>query len=168
MNENKNIPQSRVMEVILPLLKKANQHYKKAGQVQARAASPGEKIESITSDGLETTNTAGANEYVVKNCTESAELYIVTKPVFEKRYEFVEAVDERWNLYDARGEVLAIEIDRTILDALNLETPFHITAPWGESQIVKLYDFFVSPSPDFCEIYRIAKKEFGETYLIKD
>jgi hypothetical protein len=36
-------------------------------------------------------------------------------------------------------------------------------APWGESMIVKPGDYLVTP-PEKNEIYRIAQKEFEETY----
>ena len=36
-------------------------------------------------------------------------------------------------------------------------------APWGEKMIVKVGDYLVSPL-NYSEVYRIAEKEFFETY----
>ena len=50
---------------------------------------------------------------------------------------------------------------------LNVGEEFYITAPWGSEQLAKEGDKFVAPLPDTNEIYRIARKEFDETYRRK-
>lgn len=39
-----------------------------------------------------------------------------------------------------------------------------LIAAWGETQPVKVGDFLASPDETYSEVYRIARKEFFETY----
>lgn len=157
------IPQSSLLDVILPLIKERAQRFIKFQQVHARPAKNGELVISTTGDGDETTNVASAGEYVVKNLTAAKEKYVVGEATFAKRYTKVNDLGDGWALYDPKGEVLAIEISREITNRLNVGSEFFILAAWGE-QIAKEGDLFVSPLPQLNEVYRVARKEFFETY----
>lgn len=105
---------------------------------------------------------------VVKNLTEAQEKYLVGIAKFPDRYSEVEPVDDTWMRYEPKGEVLAIEISRELTDQLDVREEFYIMAPWGSEQLAGEGDMLVSPLPDLDEIYRIARKEFEETYRLKD
>lgn len=161
------IEQAVLMREVFPLIKTANEIYKKFQQVHARPARPGETITSTTDDGEETTNTAGDDDMIVRNLTEAQEMYIVGKKKFDSRYSPLEPVDDEWTLYDPLGEVMALEITRELTDKFNVGEAFYIVAPWGSEQLAREGDKFVSPLPDLDEVYRIARKEFDETYQLK-
>ena len=142
--------------------------YEKYQNVYARKATEGEKVKTYTSDGLETENVAKSSDFVVKNMTESKEEYILSDEKFNSRYELkTENVDDAWSLYKPTGKVKAIKVDNNILDVFSIEnSEFYIIAAWDEEMIVKEGDYLVSPL-DYTEIYRIAEKEFFETYTNK-
>ena len=160
------VAQEMLMSDVLPLIKSANEQYRKYQKVQARTAEPGETVISITEDGEETANTASADEMVVRNLTEAREEYIVGKKKFEARYRALETIDDTWTLYEPLGEVMAIEITRELTDQLDVDGAFYIMAPWGSEQLAREGDKFVSPLPGLDEVYRIARKEFEETYRL--
>ena len=62
---------------------------------------------------------------------------------------------------------MAFEISRELTDKFNVGEAFYIIAPWGSEQLAREGDKFVSPLPDLDEVYRIARKEFDETYRLK-
>lgn len=166
--ESLPIPQRVLMDRVLPIIKKSRQHYRKFQQVHARPAKDGEVVVSTTSDGDETTKMASAGDFVVKNLTEAQEQYIVAEEKFLKRYEFVKDLEGSWKLYDPVGEVLAIEITRDLTIDLNVGEEFYIVAAWGSDQLAREGDMFVSTLPDLGEVYRIARKEFYETYRLME
>ena len=161
------IEQDVLMNEVLPLIRAANKQYEKFQKVHARPATPGETITSVTDDGEETTNAAGADDMIVRNLTEAKEMYIVGRKKFETRYTPLEPVDDEWMLYDPQGEVMALEITRELTDKFNVGEAFYIIAPWGSEQLAREGDKLVSPLPDLDEVYRIARKEFEETYQLK-
>lgn len=152
------------MDEVLPLIRDAARKYRKFRQVHARPAVPGEVVVSTTSSGEETRNTAKRDDVVVKNLTGAGEMYLVEKDKFDARYRCVEEVADEWKLYDAVGEVLAIEISRDLTAMLGVGGEFSIMAPWGSEQIAREGDMFVAPLPALDEVYRVARKEFAETY----
>lgn len=137
---------------------KNSQIYEKYNLIYARAAIVGEEIKTITKDGLETTNKAAKDDYIVKNMTQANEEYIVPKEKFKKKYIFNETSENGWSIYKPLGVIKAIKVE-------SKET-FYIMAPWKEKMIVKQGDFLASPL-DYSEIYRIAEQEFFETYRPK-
>lgn len=151
----------------MPLIKSANLRFEKYRQVHARPSTPGETVVSIPADGAETTNTAEAGEMVVRNLTGAREEYIVSGSTFSRRYSEIEPIDDEWTLYAPRGEVMAFEITRELVDQLGVGEEFRIVASWGSEQRAKVGDMFVATLPDLDEIYRIARKEFDETYRMK-
>ena len=65
--------------------------------------------------------------------------------------------------YRPTGKIVAVELTDERLRALELPPEFHFTAAWGENVTAKAGDFMGGP-PDFSEVYRLARKEFVETY----
>ena len=162
-----SLAQADLMQYVLPLIKDANQQYEKFQRVYARPAVKGETIVSITDQGEETTNTAKHDDMVVRNLTEAQEEYIVSKAKFEDRYSEIQSIDDQWTLYAPKGEVMAIVITHEFTDQLKVGEEFCIMAPWGSEQLATEGDMFVAPLPDLDEVYRIARKEFDETYRLK-
>ncbi|MEO1263589.1 MAG: hypothetical protein AAFZ15_32555, partial [Bacteroidota bacterium] len=114
-------------------------------------------------DGLETINHAKPDDYIVKNQTDAAELYIVKQEKFMARYAYFKDAPDDFTEYYPTGKVIAIELSNDFLREQDLAKEFYFEAPWGEPVIAKENDFLVMP-PDQSEIYRIARKEFFETY----
>lgn len=129
--------------------------FKKFKPVFARKAKLGEIVYTYTSDGLETKNTVSEPGFIVKNDTSAKEVYFLKKNNFLKKYSFDKRIDSTWSKYLPLNRIKAVKIKN--------KEPFYIIAPWGEKMIVKENDFLVSPV-DSTEIYRIANKEFFETY----
>lgn len=152
------ITQEKLKEQLMPLLKKSST-YEKFKPILAREGQIGETIKTFTKDGLETTNKVTVPSYIVKNTTDAKEEYIVTKEKFEKRYTFLKKENKIWSFFKPIGEIKVVKIKN--------EDDFFILAPWGEKMIVKKGDFLVSPL-DYSEVYRIANKEFFETYKPKE
>ena len=159
--------QEALMDRIVPILRDEGLSYRKFQPILAREARPGETVETTTGDGKETVNQAGAEDYVVKNQTKAGEMYIVEKEEFEKRYEFQKEAADGFSEYRPKGTIVALEMTPAMLNRLGLETTFYFMASWDEKMVVKKDDFLVSP-PDFSEVYRIARKEFFETYRAID
>lgn len=158
--------QEELLVRLVPVLKTA-ENYEKYKKINARKATAGEVIETVTSDGLETKNTAQGGEYIVRNTTEANEMYIVKGEKFEKRYKYIEDLDDEWGIYKAMGVIKAVEVDKKLIKSMGTEEEFFFMAPWGEKMVVKKGDYLVSPL-DYSEVYRIAKKEFFETYRLQE
>ncbi len=142
------------------------QIYEKYKEVYARKAVPGEIIKTYTKDGLETQNMAKEGDVVVKNSTEAEEMYILSEAKFNSRYELKSDVDNEWKLYRPLGKIKGIKVGNKVLKQLGIEKgtkEFYIMANWGEKMVVRKNDYLVSPL-DNSEVYRIARKEFFETY----
>ena len=125
--------------------------------VLARPATIEEKIDTITSDGKETTNTAKEGDFVVKNPT--GEEYIIKGDLFKKRYDYVGTTDFRsdgkWETYKAKGKCRAIVWEHEQMS---------FVASWGEEMVIKKGDMLATTIPEMNEVYRIAAKEFDATY----
>lgn len=154
--------QEEILKELKPRLEKARL-YSKFKEIEARPARNGEEIFTITADGLETKNTASIGDYIVRNTTDAREMYIVKASKFEKRYVYSSSLEEEWSIYKAIGKIKAIKIDEDLITKLGVEDEFYFMAPWGQKMIVKNGDYMVSPL-DYSETYRIAEKEFFETY----
>jgi len=164
--EEVDFSQKEILEKLVPSLETA-ENYEKYREINARKAVTGEEIETVTSDGLETKNTAQAGDYIVRNTTQAGEMYIVKKEKFEKRYKYIDELDGRWGIYKAIGVIKAVEVDEKLIKNIGTKDEFFFTAPWGEKMVVKKEDYLVSPL-DYSEVYRIAKKEFFETYKLQE
>lgn len=138
-----------------PLINEYGKIYRKYALIYARPAQENEYIETWTADGLETTNYAKKDDFVVKNLqTEYQEEYIIPEEMFYQRY--IKLYDyEDGSIYKPIGKIKA---------AIYQGSDIEFVAKWGRLMILKTGDFIVSPFPDFQEVYRIARKEFFETY----
>jgi hypothetical protein len=157
--------QKQFQTLILPVIKEKGKVYKKYTKVYASVAKGGEKIYTITDDGPETVNIAKKGDFIIKNQTETQENYIVEKEAFEKRYKLIKKLENGYAEYQSIGKVIALAYDSTLMDQLDLGEKFYFIAIWGERMVVKENDFLVCP-PDYSEVYRIARKEFFETYIL--
>lgn len=142
--------------------KKEGKVYEKFKPVVARSAVAGEKIITITSDGKETENTANEGDFVLQNLTKANEQYIISGDKFKSRYkEYPENYEIPFNppngfsFYLPTGTTIAIKYEGE-------DTEF--IAPWGEPMVIKKGDMLCSI--DTVEFYRIAAKEFFETYKL--
>lgn len=159
----KMITQLEIQTIFQPLLKEKGQVFQKSRNVFARKAKEGEHIVTITGDGVETQNTASKDDYIVMNQTEASEQYIMSKKKFRNRYNYICRAEGSFNSYASKGRVVGVELTEHLMQQLGLSHPFHFQATWGQEMIAKEGDYIVSPT-DGTEIYRIARKEFFETY----
>jgi hypothetical protein len=159
--------QKEIIATMLPILKSEGNIFKKIKKVFAREAAEGEAIQTITGDGLETTNTAKAGDFIIKNQTDAGEMYIIGAEKFHDRYDFLEEGADGFSVYSAKGKVVGVEMNEDLLKQLNLADEFYLVAPWEEEMVVKKDDYLVSPL-DYSEVYRIARKEFFETYQLDE
>lgn len=147
----KRFSQEEAMAVLLPAIEIAGTDYEKSTEVEATQAHGGEHIVTVTGDGRETDNTADAGDYIVTNQTEAHEQYIVPRERFLARHERVEG--GRWR---ATGRIRALRV--------TADEQFALTARWGSDMPVKPGDYLATPLPGKDEVYRVAAREFGETY----
>ena len=155
--------QEDFLKSMIPYFKQSGKLYRKYKKVYARKAVKGEKILTITDDGLETFNTAKDGDFVVKNQTDAQEMYNMSSKNFNKRYRLLREAEDGFSEYLQIGKVIGLELTISLLAELELDTEFNFIAPWGEKMVAKKGDYIVSP-PEFNEVYRIARKEFFETY----
>lgn len=152
--------QDEAKKTLVPVLKSLGKKYKKFGSIIARPGVDGEVIHTVTHDGFETTNVIKPGDYVVTNNTEAKEQYILTAKQINNRYHSPELFDNKeledkgYRKFRAKGVCFAVESD----------VDFLIVAAWGETQPVKVGDMIASPDDTYSEVYRIARKEFFETY----
>ena len=123
--------------------------YKKVGTVVARAASEGEKIDTVIDGVKETTNTAHKGDWVVTG--PKGEEYIISGEKFDSRYK----ATDKPNVFKATGVCYAIEYRGLA---------FQFDASWGERMIMKSGDYLASLSPTGSEPYRIEREVFHKTY----
>lgn len=140
----------------------------KTQPVLARPAIEGERIVTITSSGVETENIARAENFVIKNLTHAEEQYIVSRNTLERRYNLLGRRDGNWSEYLPVGRIMAIVVNADILKILHMPASFEIMASWGRLQKVCEGDILATPLPDKCEVYRIDRKEFEQTYKYVD
>lgn len=147
--------QNQACDEFLPQILNQGKIYQKYGLVFVYLATPNQYVETWTADGLETTNYANSGDFVVRNLqTEWQEEYIVCAEVLFDRYKMF--------YFSEDGAVLIPKgrIKATIYHGEDLE----FVAKWGRLMVLKQGDFIVSPYPELNEVYRIARKEFFETY----
>ena len=163
MAQMEPLSQSEMMRLLLPLLQEQGVHYRKCRNIFAKRAEGGEKIDTVTADGLETTNTAHAGDYIVRNQTSAGELYIIRSDKFAGKYAPTGNADGEWAEFRPLGEVIGLVADEPLMHILGQSFPFYFVAAWGESVKVLAGDYLVCP-PNQSEIYRIAGEVMGETY----
>ena len=149
--------QEQAYNYFMPFIEDTGKIFRKISPVFARLADENEYIETWTDDGLETTNYAKYGDYIVKNLyTSMKEEYIVTSEMMKQRYEFVIELSPG-GIFKPTGKVKAAIYSGE-------ETQF--VAKWGRIMILKAGDMIVTPLPDCKEVYRIAAKEFYESYIL--
>ena len=158
------LSQAELLEKIRPLWKRDGAIYRKNKNVFARPAKPGEIVYTHTADGLETANTAAEGDFIVRNQTGAGEAYIVPANKFSHKYARLRPAGEGWDEYTPLGHIIAVELSPERLTELGLPDTFEFMAAWGQAMIAKAGDYLGGPVTE-TEVYRIAHKEFGETYV---
>lgn len=155
--------QEEMKKTIMPWIKSKGKIYRKVTKVLARKAKKPERITTTTKDGKETTNQAKVGDYIVRNQTEANEEYVMSPKNFRSRYVYKKRSMASYNEYEPIGKIYAVEVDKRFLKKFKLESKFYFEASWGSKMIVKEKDFLACPMGEE-EVYRIARKEFFETY----
>jgi len=155
--------QEELLEIIRPVLQREGIVFQKKKNVFARPAQPGETIQTVTEDGLETENRAQEGDFIVRNQTIAGEAYIVPGDKFAQKYTPLAATDGLWTEYRPVGRIVAVELTSERLEALGLPQEFEFIAPWGSAMVAKAGDFLGGPM-GLTEVYRLARREFFETY----
>ncbi len=157
------ISQKEFLAYFLPILEKNGDRFKKVVLVKAKKAEPGTWIITKTSDGIETKNQAKSGDYLVENQTTSMEQYLVGKDTFLKKYEIIHCLERGWASYRSIATVIAYRISNVDFEFFGMVSLLEFEAPWGETMVAKPGDYLVMPL-EKNEIYRVAQKEFDETY----
>ncbi len=155
--------QDKMKQMVLPLLKSRGHTYQKIKKVFARKAKNVERIITTTSDGRETINSAKPGDYIVKNQTGASEEYVLTPSKFRTRYVYKKRSKAGFSEYEPTGRIYAIEVNKRLLKKFGVKLRFYFEADWGSKMVVKEKDFLACPVGGE-EVYRIARKEFFETY----
>lgn len=157
------ITQKDMLNHFLPLMESQRKRYKKKSLIRAKKAEPGMVVVTRTSDGIETKNTAEEGDWLVENQTSAKESYLIKADTFEKKYTLMDSLGNGWGCYRPKGEIFAMKVSGSDLENFGSNGPMEFQAPWKESIVVKPGDYLVI-SLEKSEIYRVAKKEFLETY----
>ncbi len=157
------LTQKELLTRVRPLLERKGRTYEKTTHVFARPAREGEAVSTITADGLETVNVAGAGDWLVRNQTEAGEAYLLPAEKFAQRYHYLRPAEGDWAEYQATGRIRALELTPKCLRTWQLPAEFTFIAAWGSPMIARQGDFLACPE-DLSEVYRIARAEFEQTY----
>jgi hypothetical protein len=157
------LTQKEMLDYFLPKLNLEGKRYKKKSLIKAKKANPGLEVVTMTSDGVETKNIASSGDWLVENQTSAQEKYLVKSEVFEKKYDLLHSLEDGWGCYRPKGEISALKVSSSDIQNLGSKNHLEFEAPWKESIVVKPGDFLVI-SLENSEIYRIALKEFTQTY----
>lgn len=133
--------------------------YDKFAKVTARSAVVGETIITVTGDGKETENTAKEGDFVIRANTTAREQYILGGAKLQSRYKLIGPAEDGWTTYQATGSCKG---------ALYKGPNITFTASWGEDMVLKGGDMIVTALPEKGSVYRIAAKEFSETYAPRE
>jgi len=157
------LTQKEMLSHFLPLFEKGGKKYRKMSLIKAKKAVPGSIILTRTSDGIETKNTAEAGDMLVQNQTSSEEEYLVRAETFELKYQMVDSLGNGWACYKPTGIMIGYELSEADLMFFQETDRLEFETPWKDSMSVRKGDFLVVPVAQN-EIYRVARKEFLETY----
>jgi hypothetical protein len=149
--------QQDAYEQFFPLIEFSGKIYRKSSLVYVVVANNKEFIETWTNDGLETTNYANPGDFIVQNLqTENLEKYVVPPEMFKSRYDF---------FYWCGSGVVCIPLGKVKAIQYDGED-IQFVAKWGRLMVLKAGDMIVTPLPHCKEVYRIAAKEFYESYTL--
>jgi hypothetical protein len=157
------VSQQNMLDYFLPIFEEKGKNYHKKSLIRAQKAKSGLFVVTKTSDGIETRNTAENGDWLVENQTSSQEQYLVKSNVFESKYEMVESLCNGWACYKPKGVMKTYEFEESDLKYFGVIQRLEFQAPWKETMFVRVGDYLIIP-PGNEEIYRVARKEFSETY----
>lgn len=157
------VSQNDMLGYFSPQMSKRGNLYRKKSLIRAKKATPEMEVTTKTSDGDETKNFAKEGDWLVENQTSSNERYLVKAETFEKKYKMIQSLDRGWGVFESTGKTQALEFTEEDLKKFNCSEKLEFEAPWQQSMLVRPGDFLVIPD-EKNEIYRVAKKEFNETY----
>lgn len=163
VTEPKVYPQDEMKEKFLSKIKETGKTYKKKTQVLVRIAKEEEKIVTTTSTGKETECVAKVGDFIVQNKTGAKEEYVLPPEKFNKRYEKTSKTENGLDVYQATGMCKALQFKGS---EWNMSNKIKFIADWKEEMVMEDGDMVCTPLPAANEIYRIALKEFNETYEI--
>jgi hypothetical protein len=159
------VTQQNMLDYFLPIFEEKGKNYRKKSLIRAKKAKLGLFVVTKTSDGIETRNTAESGDWLVENQTSSEEQYLVKSDIFESKYEMVESLGNGWACYKPKGVMKAYEFEESDLKLFGVIQRLEFQAPWKDTMFVRVGDYLIIP-PGNEEIYRVARKEFSETYQI--
>jgi len=151
--------QQEMYKIFMPYIKEEGEKYEKYSKVIARPANDNEKVDTVTSDVKETTNTSKSGDYIVTNLTGAKEKYIISAEKLNSRYKKIKDNPDGSALYQSIGHVFAVQYNPKRHD---LPIKLLFEAPWKENMFLKEGDMICTT--DYKEVYRIDQKEFQETY----
>ncbi len=157
------VTQKKMLDYFLPIFEKNAKKYRKKSLIRAKKADPGLLVITKTSDGEETRNTATKGDWLVENQTSSEEKYLVKPETFESKYEMVNSLGGGWASYKPKGVMYGYEFSLEDLNHFEKPEKLEFEAPWKDTMFVRVGDYLIIP-PTKDEIYRVARKEFLETY----
>ena len=157
------VTQQNMLDYFLPIFEEKGKNYRKKSLIRAKKAKLGLFVVTKTSDGIETRNTAESGDWLVENQTSSEEQYLVKSDIFESKYEMVESLGNGWACYKPKGVMKAYEFEESDLKHFGVIQRLEFQAPWKDTMFVRVGDYLIIP-PGNEEIYRVARKEFSETY----
>lgn len=157
------ITQQDMLIHFLPIFEKSGKKYRKISLIKAKKAIPGTVVITMTSDGVETKNTALAGDMLVQNQTSSEEQYLVKSETFESKYTMIDSLGNGWACYKPKGIMIGYELTDEDLKSFGVTDRIEFQTPWKDTMFVRNGDYLVTNS-GLNEIYRVARKEFLETY----
>jgi hypothetical protein len=157
--------QQEMLAHFIPIFEKSGKRYRKKSLIKARKAVPGAVVFTKTSDGVETKNVALAGDMLVQNQTSSEEQYLVKAETFESKYEMIDSLGNGWACYKPKGIMIGYELSEEDLKTFGVSERIEFQTPWKDTMFVRKGDFLVTPA-EHNEIYRVARKEFLETYQL--
>lgn len=156
------------------------QVYQKSGDMLARPAQPGETVITIVSGAIETIKGTQIGDWVIRNIVvgSSAEMYPISAESFNGRYTILDeenpwTVDgHSWFRVKPSGMIVGGFYTADVSSRMGFSSegttarPLKFEAPWGADMVLEEGDFLGRPYPevDLTNIYRVARKEFFQTY----
>ncbi len=157
------LTQAEMLAHFIPLMENQGKRFKKKSLIRAKKAEAGLEVITVTSDGVETKNTAERGDWLVENQTSAKERYLIKAETFAAKYTLMDSLGNGWGCYRPVGEVYACKVTDEDIEKLGGSGAAEFQAPWRRSIVIKTGDFLVMPV-NKTEIYRVARKEFIETY----
>lgn len=155
--------QHEIIAHFFDLLKRDGQRYSKKSLTIAKKATPGTVVLTKTSDGQRIETTAKPGDWLVENQTATKEHYLVSDATFQKKYQLRQALGEGWGSFQSLGQVYALKVQEKDFAHFGDLQELEFQGPREKTVLLLPGDYLVIPV-DQSEAYRIAAKEFEETY----